>query len=263
MANRRMFSLDVVDTDRFLEMPVTTQALYFHLGMRADDDGFVSSPKRITTLVGCNEDDLKLLIAKQFVIPFESGVLVISDWNVNNWVRPDRKHETRFTEEKKMLSIRDDIYVLVKGIQPNDNQMTTERHTEDRLGKDRLGKVSINYQLIADMYNDTCVSFPKVTKLSDQRKKAIKARLKNYTLEDFRKVFEMAEASSFLKGQNKRNWSATFDWLISDGNMAKVLDGNYLDNNSSPQAENYDFELPDYTKQYKTLPDVPDGPFGT
>ncbi len=84
MANRRMFSLDVVDTDKFLEMPLSTQALYFHFGMRADDDGFVSSPKRIIKSLCCNEDDLKLLIAKGYLIPFESGVVVISDWNINN-----------------------------------------------------------------------------------------------------------------------------------------------------------------------------------
>ena len=92
---------------------------------------------------------------------------------------------------------------------------------------------NINYQLIADMYNNTCVSFPRLTKLSDARKKAIKARLKTYTLDDFRKLFELAESSSFLKGQNNSNWSATFDWLIKDANMAKVLDGNYSDSSSS------------------------------
>jgi len=261
MANRRMFSLDVVDTDNFLDMPATTQALYFHLGMRADDDGFVLSPKKITKIVGCNEDDLKLLIAKQFVIPFESGVIVISDWNINNWIRPDRKHDTRLAEEKAMLQLKNDKYVLADALQPLDNQMTTECHTEVSIGKVSIGKVNIDYQLIADMYNATCVSFPKLTKLSDKRKKAIKARFKTYTVEDFKQLFEMAEASSFLKGQNKRNWSATFDWLIADGNMAKVLDGNYADNGSSPQAGSNEFEVPDYVKQYDTLPDIPDGPF--
>lgn len=88
---------------------------------------------------------------------------------------------------------------------------------------------NINYQRIADMYNDTCVSFPRLTVLSEKRKKAIKARLNTYTIEDFKRLFEMAESSSFLKGQNTRNWSATFDWLITDSNMAKVLDGNYID----------------------------------
>ena len=77
------------------------------------------------------------------------------------------------------------------------------------------------------MYNDTCVSFPRLTKLSDARKKAIKARLRQYGMEDFKRLFQMAEESNFLKGQNARNWSASFDWLIKDANMAKVLDGNY------------------------------------
>lgn len=88
---------------------------------------------------------------------------------------------------------------------------------------------NIDYQQIADIYNETCVSFPQLTKLSDSRKKAIRARLNTYTVEDFRKLFQMAESSSFLKGGNDRNWAATFDWLIKDSNMAKVLDGNYAD----------------------------------
>lgn len=95
----------------------------------------------------------------------------------------------------------------------------------------------INYQQIADMYNNTCVSFPRLTKLSDKRKKAIKARLRKYTIDDFQKLFKMAEGSSFLKGQNNRNWSATFDWLIADGNMAKVLDGNYVDKSTRKESD--------------------------
>lgn len=79
------------------------------------------------------------------------------------------------------------------------------------------------------MYNDTCVSYPRLTKLSDSRKKSIRARLKQYSIDDFKRLFQMAEDSSFLKGHNGRNWSATFDWLIKDANMAKVLDGNYVD----------------------------------
>lgn len=81
------------------------------------------------------------------------------------------------------------------------------------------------------MYNNICVSFPRLTKLSDARKKAIKARLQQYSLEDFKKLFDMAESSSFLKGQNDRNWLASFDWLLKDANMAKVLDGNYTSGN--------------------------------
>lgn len=94
----------------------------------------------------------------------------------------------------------------------------------------------IDYQLIADMYNDTCVSFPRVQSLSEKRKKAIKARLKQYTVEDFKTLFTKAEASSFLKGGNGRDWSANFDWLIMDGNMAKVLSGNYDNKPMKPAA---------------------------
>lgn len=85
----------------------------------------------------------------------------------------------------------------------------------------------VDYELVARMYNDTCVSFPRLTTLSDARKKAIKARLNKYSLEDLQRLFTLAEASDFLKGDNKRNWSANFDWLIKDSNIAKVLDGNY------------------------------------
>ena len=91
-------------------------------------------------------------------------------------------------------------------------------------------KTRIDYQLIADMYNEICISFPRLTKLSEKRKSAIKARLRGgYTIDDFRQLFTLAEASSFLKGKNGRNWHATFDWLVADGNMCKVLDGNYAD----------------------------------
>ena len=121
----------------------------------------------------------------------------------------------------------------------------------------------INYQQIADMYNDTCVSFPRLTKLSDARKKAIKARFNTYSLEDFQKLFEMAEGSSFLKGQNSRNWSANFDWMMKDANFAKILDGNYQDRNNTAGEEkenkykNWVSPYEEALKDYKTRPDDP------
>lgn len=96
----------------------------------------------------------------------------------------------------------------------------------------------VNYQLIADMYNDTCVSFPRLRSLTDKRKKTLKARLRKYTLDDFKTLFEKAECSSFLKGSNSRDWSATFDWLIKDSNMAKVLEGNYDDKDNKKSSTN-------------------------
>lgn len=91
----------------------------------------------------------------------------------------------------------------------------------------------VDYQQIADMYNATCVSFPRLTVLSKKREKAIKARLRKYSIDDIQKVFELAEESDFLKGTNNRNWSATFDWMMSDANMAKILDGNYANRKSA------------------------------
>ena len=99
-------------------------------------------------------------------------------------------------------------------------------------------KDKTDYQLIADMYNATCVSFPRCTALSDSRKKAIKARLNKYSYADFQRLFDMAEESDFLKGSNNRDWSANFDWLIKDANMAKVLDGNYSNRAAPTRSSN-------------------------
>lgn len=116
---RRMFSPSVVSQDKFIEMPVSSQALYFHLGMSADDDGFVS-PKRVMRMIGALEDDLKILLGKRFVIPFESGVLVIREWRVNNLIRRDWYRPTTYTEEKAQLRVADNgVYMLVNEIVPS------------------------------------------------------------------------------------------------------------------------------------------------
>ena len=129
MAHRRMFSLSVVDTDRFLEMPSSTQALYFHLGMRSDDDGFVAAPKSIAAICGCSVDDIRLLAMKGFVQAFETGVLVIIDWKENTKIRKDRYTPTKFTHEKMLLDGNQN------GNQ-SDTQTATEWLPQDRLGKD-------------------------------------------------------------------------------------------------------------------------------
>ena len=258
MAERRMFAKTIIDSDAFMDMPVTARLLYYDLGMRADDDGFVNSPKKITRMIGASEDDLKILCAKKFIIPFENGVVVIKHWLIHNYVRKDTYHETKYKELKALLEYDENNSYRLKNDVENisvdgtstarrrhvDDTLTQDRLGKDRLGKDRLGKDNgeesardekINYQLIADMYNETCVSFPKLTILSDDRKKAIKARLNKYSVADFQTMFTKAEASDFLKGANNRNWTATFDWMIKDANMAKILDGNF--DNKSGQAK--------------------------
>ncbi len=142
MADRRMFALTVIDSDAFLEMPASTQSLYFHLGMRADDDGFINNPIKIQRSVGSSNDDLKLLIAKNFILPFDSGVIVIKHWRMHNYIRKDRYKETNYLEEKGQLTLKTNGSYTINntvGI-PLDNQMSTVG--QPSIGKDRLGKVN-------------------------------------------------------------------------------------------------------------------------
>ena len=123
MAERRMFAKTIIDSDAFLDMPLSTQALYFHLSMRADDDGFINNPKKIQRMIGCSDDDLKLLLAKSFVIAFESGVIVIKHWRMHNCIRKDRCKPTVYAEEMSMLQLKENgAYTLCL---PSDNQVTT------------------------------------------------------------------------------------------------------------------------------------------
>lgn len=150
-----MFTLDIVDSDAFLDMPLSTQALYFHLAMRADDDGFIGSAKKIARTLGVADDDMKVLLAKRFVLPFQSGVMVIKHWRMHNLIRHDRHHGTVYKEEKELLAIKENgayteinskvitLPEVVDKWQPNGNQMATEV----RLGKDRL---DINTNVLTD-----------------------------------------------------------------------------------------------------------------
>ena len=114
MATKRMFSKNIIRTDKFLDMPPTTQNLYFHFGMEADDDGFVSSPKTIIKTTGAADDDIKILTAKGFVIPFESGIIIITDWKENNLIRSDRYNPTIHQNELKMLALNNNVYKMAE-----------------------------------------------------------------------------------------------------------------------------------------------------
>ena len=135
MAERRMFAKTIIDSDIFLDMPLSTQALYFHLSMRADDDGFINNPKKIQRMIGCSDDDIKLLIAKNFLIPFESGVVVIKHWKIHNYIQKDRYKETLYQQEKAMLIENNSSgYSLdTKCIQD-----VSKLDTQVRLGKDSI-----------------------------------------------------------------------------------------------------------------------------
>ena len=173
MAQRRMFSKEITTSDLFVDMPASTQLLYFHLGMEADDDGFIGNARMLGRAYGASNDDLKLLQAKGFIIIFESGVTVVKDWNVNNKLRKDRFKPTIYQDEKNLLTIMEtgtyEIRHLLQESQqrsasqksaaptvegtgiPNDNQMTTKRQPNDnqmttqyRIGEDRRGKYRID-----------------------------------------------------------------------------------------------------------------------
>nr|DAO83999.1 MAG TPA: replisome organizer [Caudoviricetes sp.] len=252
MAERRMFSKTIIDSDAFLDMPLSTQALYFHLSMRADDDGFINNPKKIQRMVGCNQDDITLLIAKRFVIPFESGVCVIKHWRIHNYIRTDRYKETPYQEEKGQLILKDNnSYTL-------SNEMTTigipsgipdgvqngyQCETQVRLGKDRLGKdnntiskdivSSTKVQPIIDSWNSLGLQKLVAINPNTNRYRLLNARIKEYGLDKVLEAIENIRYSSFLKGQNNKNWTITFDWLIKPNNFTKVLEGNYRDKGDS------------------------------
>ena len=205
MAERRMFSKRLINSARFLKMPVSTQCLYFHLGLQADDDGIVEAYS-VMNLVGATEDDLKVLVSKGFVYVLnEDLVTYITDWNENNKIRADRKVDSIYKD--LLLQVLPDVQILEKREradvkkkiveigQPLDVHRTTNGQPMDGIGKDSIGKYSINikesntnvlpkkktnYQEIIDKYNSICKSLPKVMKLSDSRRKAINARLDKF-----------------------------------------------------------------------------------
>lgn len=162
MASRRMFSRDITNSDRFLDMPMTARCLYFHLGMEADDDGFVTNPKTLMRMCGASEDDMKRLIAKEYVYTFESGVIVLVHWRVHNAVRKDMYKKTLCKSEFALLeSAKDTPYQLrnepvpdslhtCTGLGTDSLQVRTEPVTQDRIGKDRLVQVSIDEDMVVN-----------------------------------------------------------------------------------------------------------------
>ena len=214
MAQRRMFSRKITESDQFLDMPMSAQVLYFHINMQADDDGFVGNAKTIKRMIGASDDDLKLLIAKQFLIPFETGIVVIRDWKIHNYIQKDRYSETFYQHEKAQLETLGN-----KQYQRMDTeciQNVSSLDTQVRLGKDRLGKErdiqsssdeldDIPYKEITDYLNEkTNSQFRNSTKKTQT---LIKARFaEGFNLDDFKKVIDTKAA----------------EWL-NDSKMSKFL----------------------------------------
>ena len=223
MAERRMFAKTIIDSDAFLDMPLTAQALYFHLSMRADDDGFNNNPKKIQRMIGAGNEDLQLLIDKNFIISFESGVIVIKHWKMHNYIQKDRYHETVYQEEKAMLQTnKNKSYTLC--IQDVYNLDTQVRLGKYSIEEDRE-EAEVSYPQIVDKYNKICKSLSPILELTVERENLITNVLSSRTVEDIYTAFEKAEKSNYLKGANKRGWKADFEWILN--NIIKVLEGKY------------------------------------
>lgn len=168
--------------------------------------------------VGTVEKAIEVFKQLGLIDVLDGGTIYMSD--IELFVGQSSTEGDRKRAERLRLKQSDNLQIgQMSDIHPPEIEKEIEIDKENR---DR-----VNYQQIADMYNATCVSFPRLTVLSEKRKKAIKARLRKYSVDDIQRAFEMAQESDFLKGTNGRNWSATFDWIMCDANMAKILDGNY------------------------------------
>lgn len=211
MAERRMFAKTIIDSDAFLDMPLSAQSLYFHLSMRADDDGFVNNPKKIQRMIGASDDDLKILVAKSFIIPFDSGIVVIKHWKIHNYIRGDRLHPTKYIEERSALEVKENgAYTVSSDLcQSNVSQMSDSLDTEVRLGKVRLGKDSIGKDRVEEVSEEedsietvkSIVDYLNMVCGTNYRyqtantKKHIRARLsEGFTYEDFQKVIDKKSA---------------------------------------------------------------------
>lgn len=258
MAQKRMFTMKIVDSDAFLEMPLSTQCLYFHLNMRADDDGFIGNTKRIMKIIGASEDDLRLLIAKRFVLTFEDGVIVIKHWRMHNTLSRDRYAETSYTDEKKMLLLKDNGSYSLTGGNPIDDTRLIERsvrQTQQRRNKDATKTHSdkgLDIDKDIDKDNKLIVSKDTICqtdvrrvieewnklqevginpirdiKPSSKRCQLLKGRIREYGIDEVLNAINNVRKSDFLRGENNRGWMITFDWFVKPNNFLKTLEGNY------------------------------------
>lgn len=239
MAERRMFAKTIIDSDAFLDMPLSSQALYFHLSMRADDDGFINNPKKIQRMVGSSEDDLKLLIAKRFIIAFESGVIVIKHWKIHNYIQKDRYKPTMYQDEKSMLVDKNNKSYTVETECIHDGYSL---ETQVRLGKDRL-------ELGKDR-KDITPSQPKATParhkygeyknvlLSDQELEKLKSEFPS----DWQKRIENVSEYCATSGRTYKNYLAVIrKWAKKDNsnqNQSSIPRKQNYQNNR-PRSESY------------------------
>lgn len=261
MAEKRMFAKTIVLSDAFLDMSLTARCLYFTLGMLADDDGFVNNPKGVMRQCGASEDDLRVLLSKKFLLAFESGVIVIKHWRINNYLRNDRYHETTYISEKNELLVdeqgiyhKTDDYeggIPSSGI-PREDKIRLDKNSIIVLDKSNTmsdfssptqkttSKKPSDIDKVVESWNElSAKGLNRVTKINPttNRGKMLKARLKEYSLDDVLKAIDNVKQSDFLLGNNNRGWMITFDWFVKPNNFVKVLEGNYNNTKSSVEVK--------------------------
>lgn len=228
MAERRMFAKTIIDSDAFLDMPLSTQSLYFHLSMRADDDGFINNPKKIQRMVGCGDDDLKLLMAKRFILVFDSGVIVIKHWKIHNYIRNDRYKPTLYQEEKAELAEKNSKAYTFKteviesenhlGI-PDGNRMGYQMDTQVRLGKDRLVKDKKKNSVepsstMPELFEKVWKTYPKKTNKKKAREQFLKKFKTEEDLESFKKGYK--DYLAYIKLNDWYHPQELFRWIRDD-----------------------------------------------
>lgn len=224
MAERRMFAKKITESDAFLDMPSSTQMLYFHLSMNADDDGFVNNPKKIQRMCGASDDDFKLLIAKSFVILFESGVIVIKHWKMHNYIQADRYRPTDYVEEKSMLGLKKNkAYTL------DESKMYTKCIQDVSVGKDSIGKVSIDKNSIVKDSKGESVRGEKAKRFIPPSVEEVE----QYCIErsnniDAQSFIDFYESKGWMIGKNKmKDWKAavrTWERSRKQENKENVFD---------------------------------------
>lgn len=200
-----MFAKTIIDSDAFLDMPSSTQCLYFHLSMRADDDGFINNPKKIQRVVGCSDDDLKLLIMKRFIIPFESGIVVIKHWKLHNYIQNDRYKPTVYQEEKDMLVLKGNKTYTLKSELPMLNACNQEEKEEciqnvyNLETQIRLDKISIedsSEQICSKQEETVFIKFPLINSTEHP--------ILNSNLLEWKKLYPAVDVEQELR--NMKGW---------------------------------------------------------
>lgn len=284
MAEKRMFTQKIIDSDAFLEMPPSAQALYFHLNMRADDDGFVNNPRKITRYVGAAEDDLKLLILKRFIIAFDSGVIVIKHWRMHNTLKMDRYKPTDYQEEFHQLRLKDNKAYTDKpaalpdgtSLEPEwkpdgtslepQNRLEESREEKNRLEENNkpISEVPVfktkDAKRIMEAWNSLGLQQLREIKGDTKRGGMLRARVNEYGVDAVLEAIENVRKSSFLKGQNSKGWTITFEWFVAPNNFIKVLEGNYDDTKApAPQPAGKPQRKITTAEEYNSRPQSIDG----